>query len=376
MLLECARPHPDPLRLNGLLIQPLDWAALYTVTEQHLMLPLLNMRLQEFGDNVVPPDISQKLQEYCRAHALLTLRLIAELFRVTGRLAARNIETLAIKGPILSLRCYGDPGIRHFTDLDFIVRGQDIARCTEAMLELGYEPRIPLDAIAAERIPGEYVFRHPETRVIVEFHTEHTFRYHPRRLELDKVFERKASIIVDQHCVPALSVEDELVFSCIHAAKHLWERLAWVADLAALLSHTPSLDWRRAESAAAEVRAERMFRVGLGLATGLLAVPLPPHIANYVESDATAVRLALQIADRLPQTDSITLGILRRAAFRVKMRGGFLTGLSYLLRLSLSPTEEDWLIEGQSNRPCFWDAISRPFRLTRKYRRESREKAG
>ena len=375
MLLECARTQPDPQRLNGLFIQPLDWAALYKVAEQHLMLPLLNVRLQKFSDDVVPPDISQKLQEYCRAHALLTLRLIAELFRLTARFAARNIETLAIKGPILSLRCYGDPGLRHFTDLDFIVRGRDIGRCIEAMIELGYEPRIPLAAIAAERTPGEYVFRLPETRLIVEFHTEHTFRYHPRRLQLDKVFERKACISLDRHCVPALSVEDELVFSCIHAAKHLWERLAWVADVAALLSHQRSLDWRRAESAAAEVGAERMFRVGLQLATDLLTVPLPPHVANYVESDATAVRLALQIAERLPQSDSIALGILRRAAFRLKMRGGFLTGLSYLLRLSLSPTEEDWLIEGQSNRPWFLDAISRPFRLARKYRRETREKA-
>jgi hypothetical protein len=42
---------------------------------------------------------------------------------------------------------------------------------------------------------------------------------------------------------------------------------------------------------------------------------------------------------------------------------------AYLLRLSFSPTEEDWKAgEGESGRK-FLDVVRRPFRLARKYGR-------
>jgi hypothetical protein len=43
--------------------------------------------------------------------------------------------------------------------------------------------------------------------------------------------------------------------------------------------------------------------------------------------------------------------------------------VAYLLRLSLSPTEDDWSKEKGGNRSTFVDAISRPFRLAKKYGR-------
>jgi len=66
----------------------------------------------------------------------------------------------------------------------------------------------------------------------VEFHTERTFRYHPRPLQMEKLFERSAYVVIDGREVPVLSLEDELVLICVHGAKHFWERLMWIADVA------------------------------------------------------------------------------------------------------------------------------------------------
>src|ERR1700692_1767099 len=118
-----------------------------------------------------------------------------------------------------------------------------------------------------------------------------------------------------------------------------------------------------------------MLRAALLLAAGVLDVRLPPEIASYARSDAPAARLAAQIAQRLPFADSAPLGLFKRAAFRVRMRGGYLNGAAYLLRLSLSPTEEDWASESEEKRPWLLDAIGRPFRLARKYGRHGRAEA-
>jgi hypothetical protein len=51
------------------------------------------------------------------------------------------------------------------------------------------------------------------------------------------------------------------------------------------------------------------------------------------------------------------------------MRGGLISAPVYLLRLSFSPTEEDWMAGAEAKRHGFLDAVGRPFRLARKYRR-------
>jgi hypothetical protein len=372
VLLECANPSLASARLSELLRSPVDWPALLALAEEHGLVPLVAKRLQDAGAAVVPPEIRQKLRDGQRAQIIFTMSMTAELFRLLDRFAASGIDVLLTKGPVLAMRCYGDPGLRQYCDLDLIVRGRDIARSTEEMIALGYEPKVPLAAIQAQKLPGEYVFARRDTKLLVEFHTEHTFRYHPRPLPVEKLFERQAVVQVDGHGVPALSTEDELLLISIHGAKHFWERLMWIADVAALVSRQ-SIDWGRAMSAAREVSAERMLRVGLLLAAEVLAVQLPVEVAADARSDAAAARFAQRIARRLPSAGSTPLGLFERAAFRMRMRGGFLAGAAYLLRLSFSPTEEDWASESEEKRSWLLDAIGRPFRLARKYGRDDRE---
>src|SRR5690348_17955937 len=99
------------------------------------------------------------------------------------------------------------------------------------MMGLGYEPRVPVAAIRAKKAPGEYAFLHPRTKLRIEFHTEVTFRYHPRPLPVERLFEQKARVTIDAHEIPALSPEEELLLISIHGAKHLWDRLGYIADV-------------------------------------------------------------------------------------------------------------------------------------------------
>ena len=372
VLVECVKASFDARRLTDLLLQPLDWSLLVSLAEAHCILTLVGARIQECGESSVPPEIRQKLRDGHRTQALSTLSMTAELFRLLERFARADIATLAIKGPALSVRCYGDPGIRQYSDLDLIVRDRDIRHSTEVMMGLEYEPHVPLKAIDAGKIPGEYVFTRVKEKLRVEFHTEHTFRYHPRPLPVEDLFKRQIRVSFDAHEVPALSAEDELILISIHGAKHFWERLIWIADVAALVSRKPEIDWERVTLAAREIGAERMLHVGLRLAADLLGAPLPEKIAAAVQSNKSAVRLAVQVLRWLPMAGEATPKLFTRAAFRMRMRGGLLSAPAYLLRLSLSPTEEDWVEGAEGKRPWLFDALLRPFRLARKYGRHGK----
>ncbi len=337
LLLECARPQPDSRRLAERLRAPLNWSSLIAFAEDHGILGLAVARLIAYNESAIPPEHKEGLRTWRRAHTLFTMNLTAEMFRLFERFAAANIEALVIKGPVLSARCYGDPGLRQYGDLDLIVRGKDILRATELMLCLGYEANVPMTAIHANKIPGEYVFRHSSTKLLVEFHTEGTFRYHPRPLPVERLFERQVRVKIDSREIPTLSSEDELILICIHGAKHFWEQLSYVADVAAFVARQ-ELDWRRVKSAAEEVSGERMVQVGLRLAANLLGAPLPESVAEEVRSDRAVGRLARKVIQWLPAAGSAPPGIAERAMFRMRMRGGVFSGPAYLFRLSFSPT--------------------------------------
>jgi hypothetical protein len=370
-LLEFAAPRPNCDLLCRLLQSSFNWPDFLELAEKHGLTQLVAKHAKNLDLSLIPPASRVRLQELQRSLTVSTLQLTGELFRVLERFAGSGIDVLLTKGPALSVRCYGHPSMRQYGDLDLIVRESDIRRSTQAMLDLGYEPRVPLSAIDAKKSAGEYAFRKPGTDVLVEFHTERTFRYHPRRLPIEKLFQRRAVVTIDGRDVPALSVEDELVLICIHGAKHFWERLMWIGDVAALISAKQARDWSRAMTSAGEVGAERILFMGLRLASDVLAAQLPAPLESAIQVDRTVAKLAKQIKNRLDAGDARQIGVVERAIFRMRMRGGWFAGAAYLLRLSLSPTEEDWSPGSEGNRPAFLDALGRPLRLAKKHSRRS-----
>ncbi|HKV63405.1 MAG TPA: nucleotidyltransferase family protein [Candidatus Acidoferrum sp.] len=370
-LLECASPARDPRQLGDLL-RSVDWDRLLALAEDHGVEGHLASSIHEVEGQLVPAEVRQRLADRQRAQTFFTLRLNAELFRVLEQFSANGIGAVAIKGPVLAVQAYGDPAMRSYGDLDLLVRQREIRRASELMIARGFAAAVSLSAIDAGKIPGQYLFSKPDSRLLVELHNDLTLRYFPRRLPLEDFFARQIRVRVDAHDVPALSVEDELVLICIHGAKHFWERLMWVADVAALVSRQRDIDWERVADSSRAVGAEHMLHTGLRLASDLLKARLPSKVRDAVQADGIAARLSEQCAKWMP-TAGNTPGLFVRAAFRLRMRGGLLSAPAYLLRLSFSPTEEDWKNDGAGSAIKFLDVVRRPFRLARKYGRDNKD---
>jgi hypothetical protein len=329
---------------------------------------LLASAISQFEANLAPPEFANKIRQLHRAQVLSALQMTAELFRLVDRFRDAGLDIVLVKGPVLAVRAYGDTGARQYGDLDFLVRQKDILRATELMIAAGYEPEIPAEAVSPEKIPGQYVFVRIASPLLVELHTERTMRYFPRGLPIEEFFARRQPVSVDGHQIPALAVEDELILICIHGAKHLWERLSLVADVAAFVARQTSLDWERSFATARSVGAERMMNTGLVLARNLLGATLPQIVQERVQSDRSALRLATKIASWLPSAGQAPPGLFSRALYRIQMRGSGLSGLGYLLRLTFSPTQEDWSGCAEDNQNGRFAALRRPVRLAKKYR--------
>ncbi|HTF45364.1 MAG TPA: nucleotidyltransferase family protein [Terriglobales bacterium] len=366
LLVECVSAAPRTPKLEDW-AKTIAWENLLGLAEDHGVLGQVATQLGGLGDSIVPREAKRRLTELHRGQLFSALRMSGELFRLAERFAAANIGMLTVKGPALAVAAYGDPGMRSYGDIDLLVRPSDIYRATEIMIADGFDAAIPLEAIRAGKIPGQYLFSQRDSKLLVELHNDRTLRYFPRPLRLDELFQRQTSVRIDGREVPTLSVEDTLVLISVHGAKHFWDRLMWIADVGALVSRQSGLHWQRVNEAAREVGAERMVNTGLCLAGAVLGTSLPARALAMAGKDRVAKRLAEQVVGWLGGGEN-SLSLLERAFFRMRMRGeGLLAGAGYLLKLSLSPTEEDWEVATQGRKNRLLEAAARPFRLARKY---------
>jgi len=370
-LREYVSPWSNKERLRQYLAD-VDWPRLLLLAREHGVLGQLSTCLSDRDGFAISSEIKQVLAEHRRTQNFLTLRLTGELLRLLELFNQNEIRALVVKGPVLAVEAYADPGLRSYGDLDLLVRQRDIHRATELLIASGYQAAISLDAIRRGKIPGQYLFCKRDAKLLVELHNDLTLRYFPRPLPIEDFFARQVRVRLDAHEVPAPSLEDHLVLICVHGAKHFWERLSWIADVAGMVSQQASIDWKRARTSAKAVEANCLLDTGLRLAMDVLRAELPEAIAAGVRGDAVAARLAGQALRWLPAAGYVPPGLFERAAFRLRMRGNFLASPGYLLRLTLSPTEEDWQAAGQGSENQLLDALRRPFRLARKYRRHSK----
>ena len=366
-LCACASPMPSSGSNIPALAANLDWNLALELAEEHSVLGVVAKRLKESGDTQMPADAREKFLGAMRTQQLFSLSMAAELFRILDAYGKAGIETILVKGPVVSFLAYGDPAVRSYVDLDLLVRDAAILPACRILTELGFEGDVPEAAILAGKIPGEYLFKRPGGQQIVELHTEKTFRYYPRPMRIVDMFARQRRVALEGREVASLCLEDELVLNCIHGAKHFWERLMWPADVAAIVARHPEIAWERVRRAASEVGAERMVHVALLLAESLLDVPVPKEMAAKTNADGAARELVRQVEGWLPTAGYEPPPLHRRAMFRLKMGGGGLSGAAYLMRLSLSPTDEDWADGREERGSRVWEAIKRPFRLMRKY---------
>ena len=196
VIVECASPAPDSRRVLELACS-VDWSRLLILAEEHGVLAHLERRLRELDDSLVPAEIKRTLLERHRAQVFSTLQMTAELFRLLELFAAKDIPALVVKGPVLAMQAYGDPTMRSYGDLDLLVRQYDIRRATESLQATGYQAAVPLSAIDAGKIPGQYLFSKPDAKLIVELHNDFTLRYFPSPLPLEKFFARRILVRLD-----------------------------------------------------------------------------------------------------------------------------------------------------------------------------------
>jgi hypothetical protein len=367
--LLCAQTHVDSdtsKRILRLAATEPDWDAILNAAFEHSLVPIFCRNIEAYGGEALPSTLRRRFSEDFLRNSCRNLALTAELFRVLEALESHGVCATPYKGLVLAAQAYGDAAMRQFSDLDIIVPQGQIVAAHDALLARGFRPMISgVEPQAGGRqLPGQYAYQN-QTQTLVELHTEFTLRYFPRGLDLTKLVERRERVQIAGRQLLTFSLEDTILLLCVHGSKHFWERLGWIADIAALSRASRPLDWATVMERARTWGIRRMVLLGAGLAERLFRTPLPKEVEDYLRSDATARGLIDGICRRVFAAEPAEMGVFSRFAFRVRMRGPLAQGLPYAVRLALMPTEFDRGRHARYLEPVY--ALLRPLRLARTY---------
>jgi hypothetical protein len=208
---------------------------------------------------------------------------------------------------VLAQQLYDQPFRREFLDLDIMVPTEAVSPVIALLNANGFEPQFGLTAGQLTRFQKnwcEMALYNRARNILVEIH----WRLFPPDYSFspaaETAWEATAQVFIAQRSITTLSPENQLLFACLHQAKHNWSRLGWVMDLAALVQQSPHMNWEKVQHGAGRFGTARMIRVSLQLIQNLFEVPLPFAIAEWAAPDKQSESIARRVEERLLSDDT------------------------------------------------------------------------
>ena len=351
LLCACCAVRPDPKQSAQIAGWPSDnfnWQEFLRQAEHHGVLALAARNLLDHAPSL-PPEIQRTLESAYAANFRRGLWFAAELKRIAQHLAQKGVRAIPYKGPVLAQSAYGDLALRSFSDLDLLISPAGFAPAKNALAELGYQPSKPLTP-AIERLwlktGYERSFDGPGGKNIVELQwapLPFFYAVDPGDFRFDDLWARAGHIVLgggNDSGVPCLSPEDSLLALCLHAAKHLWTRLIWVADIAESL-RVPDIDLALVIARARSLGIKRILGVSFWLAQDVIGIAIPAIAQEVIESDSEVKSIGEECAARLSACASYDLEstVYFRQILLLRERAS--DRRRYVWRLVFTPSEGD-----------------------------------
>ncbi len=353
VLLRCAQAYLNPQADSGpqlLLDDSVSQPMLLELASAHGMAPILYRAVAASPDSV-PKAFWSRLQAMGRSEMIWALHLTKQLVKLLDDFESRQIPAVAYKGPVLAASAYGDIALRGFRDLDIIVHKRDMFRARDALLTRGYAAvaapaeGTPLREDGFQQLKSAWRFVHPKSSVPVDLQWRATaVRCFNSPVERDNFWETLEQGGLAGKTVRTIPAEALLQILCLHGCRHLWERLIWVCDVAALIQSQPTLDWSQLMADAKLQGNQRVVLTGVLIASRLLGAQVPRDVLVRAEWDHVACRLANEACHRLQYEPERAIGAVEGFSFHLQMLERFADRVKYfqyLLGSLVTPNSQD-----------------------------------
>jgi hypothetical protein len=155
--------------------------------------------------------------------------------------------------------------------------------------------------------------------VNLELHWAINSQQSPIQVRENVLWENLRTYPIGGRQVSIHKAEDLLIILCIHGAKHQWEHLGWLCDIAEIIRAHKELNWSSLIERATTLQGRRILLLGLTLARTLLGAELPSNVVNIIEADPVVSELAERVKGWV-SGESVALGERERYYMTLRER--------------------------------------------------------
>lgn len=295
LVAACTRPLADPERVAAIAragAVAIDADAIVDLAHRHRVDGFVEQGLAAAGITLAT-EAGMRLAANASTARLQTLRNAGEEVRVGQALSEAGVDALFVKGATLGMLAHGTPTLKTSWDIDVLVTPAQLEAAGRVLGDLGYRLSIfggiddPVQVRRYLAAHKEAEWHHAGRATTVELHSGLTDN--PAALpSVGLRSPRQAVELMPGRVLPTLATGPLFAYLAYHGTTHLWARLKWLADIAALLR---SEDVAALHAEAVALGAGRTPGVAIALAHELLELDVPLPLLAAIRADRTTQRL-------------------------------------------------------------------------------------
>jgi hypothetical protein len=279
---------------------PLDSAAWQDLLAQVVEQRLTGLLSAAVSSGALPATAEQMAQvrSLDAALACQALAIEATLLRTAQTLEPAGIPFRVLKGPAVAHLDYPDPALRHFGDLDLLIRPEDFDRTLELLAEHGCPRRFPEPRPGFDRRFTKSVSVCTPEGPHIDVHRTLAPGPFGLRIDLDALWEQPGTpLVLGGRLFESLGPDERFLHACYHAALgDVPPRLVPQRDVVQMLL-TGSVDVARVRRLAAAWRGEAVVAHAVSRAWQTLQVADVVALSAWAERFRPVGRERREIAE-------------------------------------------------------------------------------
>ena len=275
------------------------------------------------SENLPNRFIGELKKDYLSTAARNTL-IYLEFKNIVGVFKEKDIDIMAMKGIALAEPIYQDIGVRGMSDIDLLIRKEDIKRANDALEDMGYY------AVDLSRFDGSDNYLttcdyrsenplHPSFHVHWHIVNSSVPAPYSSRINMDEFWRDAAHVEISDVSVLTMSPHHFLIHLCEHAMRvtHSASKLIYLVDIKALAErYKDTLDWHKVVETSKNYGLDKFVYNILSFCKMNIAFDVPEVVLNNLKPD------------------KISFG--EKMFYSITAKGNGFSGLSYLVHLAMN----------------------------------------
>lgn len=278
------------INLNEFNIEKINFSFFSYLVLEHRVALIASSKLKNRLPASHPCTIA--LDSITRKQSIRFLHVRQLLLQIATAFVKHQITFVVLKGQPLNQLLYENRCMRHSGDIDLLVDPDHVIRAhrclisEEFLLLPGHDPE---ENYSNPSFLSHYLYRDNKYQIRLELHRQIT-EVSTMSLYPDPT-RNIQSVFISGVLLPIFDHETNFVYLCLHAAKHNWNRLQWLLDLAVYTQKIP-LDWKKIQNIANRYHMTRAVLEAHVLLKDEFEIVIPAITASWLDHFCVLLRTA------------------------------------------------------------------------------------